>query len=68
MNVYRIEEEGETAFWRATNAQSASNLARTAWLVLEKDDRGDGFDTAAACLEYDASIFQSCILIGQLKN
>ena len=68
MNIYRIEEVGETSFWKATNSQSAIDLARKEWLDNEEDDRGELYEATEACREYEVEVFQACVLVGELKN
>jgi hypothetical protein len=68
MNVYLLNEDGETFCVRAETMARAVAICEECYLQDRKEDEGAKYDDAVERGYYHEMILQSCTLIGELKN
>lgn len=68
MNIYLVNEDGETFCIRTKTMAEAIGVCEASYLEERKDDEGDKYSEDAEEKYYHEQILQSCALIGDLRN
>ena len=68
MNIYLLNEDGETFCIRAKTMAEAVTVCENSYLEDRKEEEGDKYDNAGERNYYHEQVLQSCSLIAELKN
>ena len=68
MNVYLIQEDGESFCIAAKSMHDATHKALEIYLKQQEEEDGVNFSPIAEERYYQRNIIQSCSLIGELKE
>ena len=68
MNVYLLNEDGESFCIRAKTMAEAIGICEASYLEDREEEDGDKYREKNEREYYHEQILQSCALIGQLKN
>ncbi len=68
MNVYLMNEDGESFCIRARNMGTAVIACENKYLADMKEEKGGEYDKTKEKIYYHEQILQSCSLVGELKN